>query len=358
MKRITIGILCLCACTLLAVKCHDDDGLMFCSFNYGKVKFIPDSADGAQVVEPQFDGDKPRGTYSAEPEGLDIDEETGEINIDNSTPGKEYTITFISRDKKMRCETSIYIEEPEVKPITCVFKYEKEVYIPQEVAKGREEQLGVPMFEDELEIDGTFTVKPSGLDIDPLTGIFSVNGSASGIEYTVTYTSKDGNTSCETSVIISGIDYLDAIVDVSSPETSTVRPILDALIDSQAPTGDGFYDVDGSARQSNLAIDPNTGVIDLRTTLQQIDLREFGGNGQEPVIPSEQFSRKYTIKYSFNKDDADLVSSVEIVIYWFPTDEDIPQELLDLLKDKQLYPENGRTLRPPPLLMGKGNYTN
>jgi hypothetical protein len=328
---------------------------MFCSFNYGKVKFIPDSADGEQVVEPQFDGDKPRGTYSAEPEGLDINEETGVINIDNSTPGKEYTITFISHDKKRRCETSIYIEEPEVKPITCVFKYEKEVYIPQEVTDSKENQVAKPIFEDGTEMDGTFTVKPTGLDIDPLTGIFGINSSVSGIKYTVSYHSNDGITSCQTSVVISGIDYLDAIVDVSSPETSIVRPILDAQIDSQVPAG--IYDVDGSATQQNLVINRQTGEIDLRTTFQQIDQAEFNGNGQEPVIPAG-FSRKYTIKYTFDRGDNVVISSLDVVVYWFPTEEDIPQELLDLLKDKQLYPENGRTLRPPPLLMGKGNYTN
>lgn len=356
MKKITIGILCLCAFTLLAVKCHDDDGLKFCSFNYGKVKFIPDSADGEQVVEPQFEGEKPRGTYSAEPEGLDIDQETGEINIDNSKPSTEYTITFISRDKKFSCETSIYIDEPKVVPKECKFKYEKEVYIPQEVAKGTEDQLGIPIFEDSTVIDGTFTVEPPGLDIDTKTGIFGVNGSVSGIKYTITYTSKDGITSCQTSVIISGIDYLDAIVDVSTPETSTVRPILDAQIDSQAPIG--IYDVDGAATQQNLAINRETGEIDLRTTLQQIDREEFNGGGEVPALPIG-FSRKYSIKYTFDKGDNELlVSSLEVVIYWYPTEEDIPEELLILLRDKQRFPENGRTLHPPPLLIGKSKTLN
>ena len=355
MKRTTIAILCLCASVLLAVKCDDDDP-MFCSFNYGKVKFIPDSTDGEQKVEPQFEGNKPRGgTFSAEPEGLDLDEATGVINIDNSKPATEYTITFVSKDKKTRCETSIYIDEPKVTPKECEFKYEKEIYIPQEVADAKEEQLGVPIFEEGFVIDGTFTVEPTGLDIDPKTGIFGVNGSVSGIKYTVTYTSADGNTSCETDVTISGIDYLDAIVDVSSPETSVVTPILDAQIDSQAP--EGIYDVDGSATQQNLAIDRQTGAIDVRTTLQRIDQAEFGGTGQEPVIPSG-FSRKYTIKYTFDKGDNEVViSSLEVLIYWYPSEEDIPEDLLILLRDKQRFPENGRTLRPPPLIAATNNYT-
>lgn len=355
MKRTTIAILCLWAYVFLAVKCDDDDP-MFCSFNYGKVKFIPDSADGEQVVEPQFDGEKPReGTFSAEPEGLDLDEETGAINIDKSEPSTEYTITFISKDKKTRCETSIYIGEPEVVPTTCVFRYEKEVYIPQEVTDAKEEHLAAPVFDDSTVIDGTFTVEPSGLDIDPKTGIFGVNGSVSGIKYTVTYTSADGNTTCQASVTISGIDYLDAIVDVSLPETSVITPILDAQIDSQAP--EGFYDVDGSATQQNLVINRQTGAIDVRTTLQQIDQAEFGGSGQEPVIPSG-FSRKYTIKYTFGRSDNEVVvSSLEVVIYWYPSEEDIPEDLLTLLEDKQRFPENGRTLRPPPLIAATNNYS-
>ena len=356
MKRTTIIILCLCAYVLLAVKCDDDDDPMFCSFNYGKVKFIPDSTSGGQVVEPQFDGDQPQGgTFSAEPEGLVIDGETGAINIDESTPDTEYTITFISQDQKTRCETSIYIGEPEVEPKVCEFRYEKEVYIPQEIIEANEDQLPAPIFDDSTVIDGTFTVEPTGLDIDPQTGIFSVSGSVSGVKYTVTYTSKDGNTSCQTAVTISGIDYLDAIVDVSSSETSVISPILDALIDSQAP--EGFYDVDGSATQQNLAIDRQTGDIDVKTTLQQIDQEEFGGIGQEPVIPPG-FSRKYTIKYTFDKGDELLVSSLEIVIYRHISEEDIPEDLLILLEDKQRFPENGRTLRPPPLIIATGNYTN
>jgi len=354
MKRTTIAVLCLCAYIMLAVKCDDDDDPMFCSFNYGQVKFIPGSTEEDQLVEPQFEGEKPKGTYAAEPEGLDIDEETGVINIDNSTPSTEYTISFLSEDKKTRCETSIYIGEPKVVPKECVFKYENEVYVPKEVADSKEEQLGVPIFEDGFEVDGTFAVEPDGLDIDRQTGIFGVNSSVSGIKYTVSYTSKDGNTTCETQVTISGIDYLDAIVDVSSPETSMVRPILDAEIDSQAPAG--LYDVDGSASQQNLSINRETGEIDLRATLQQIDQAEFDGNGQEPAIPAG-FSRKYTIKYTFDRGNEELViSSLEVVIYWYPSEEDIPEDLLVLLRDKQRFPENGRTLRPPPLLMGSGKY--
>ncbi len=355
MKRITLGILCMCTLALLAVKCHDDDDNMFCSFNYGQVVFIPANTDEDQMVEPIFEGDKPKeGTFFSEPDGLDIDENTGVINIDNSTPAKEYTITFISEDKKTRCETSIYIDEPEKQPQTCIFKYDTTIYIPREVADLKEDQLGIPSFEDSTVVDGTFSVEPPGLDLDTKTGVFSVNGSVSGHKYTVTYTSKDGLTSCQTSVIISGIDYLDAIVDVSKPETSVVRPILNAQIDSNAPRGQ--YDVDGSATQQNLVIDRETGAIDLRATLQRIDSIEFKGNGEEPAIPASKFERKYTIRYTFDEGEG-LISSLQVIIRWFPSEEDIPQELLDLLKDKQRYPENGRLQHPPPLLMGKGNYT-
>ena len=355
MKRISIGILCICAFTFLAVKCHNDDDEMFCSFNYGQVVFTPGKTEQDQMAQPVFDGDKPKqGTYSAEPAGLVIDENTGEINIDQSTPAQEYTITFLSKNKKTRCQTSIYIEEPEVTPQTCVFKYPKEVYIPQEVADIKKDQIGVPVFGDGTEIDGTFSVEPPGLDIDPKTGIFSVNGSESGIKYTVTYISNDRVTSCNASLIISGIDYLDAIVDVSSPETSVVFPILDAQINSRPPIG--FYDLDGSASQQNLVIDRETGAIDLRATLQQIDKTEFNGDGKEPAIPSSSFSRKYTIKYTFDRDDEPLISSLDVVIYWFLKEEDIPEDLRKLLEDKQRLPNNGRTLHPPPLLMGKGSY--
>lgn len=350
MKKTTIVVLCLCTIVLMAVKCEDDDDPNFCSFNYGKVKFTPGTTDEDQIVEPQFDGDEPKdGTYSAEPEGLDIDENTGAINIDNSEPG-EYTITFVSQGRKHKtttCETSIYIEEPEVEPTECVFKYEKEVYVPQETSGRQEDQVVAPIFEDGTVIDGTFTVEPTGLDIDPKTGIFGVNSSVSGGEYTVTYTSKDGYTTCKTSVVISGIDYLDAIVDVTTPETSVVTPVVDAQPDIPAPQG--FYDVDGSATQQNLVINRETGAIDLRATLQQINEQEFVG----AIIP-DGFSRKYTIKYTFTSNDVQLISSLEVVIYWYL--DEIPEELLALLENKQQFPQNGRTLRPPPLLVGKGQY--
>lgn len=234
-------------------------------------------------------------------------------------------------------------EEP--KKTTCNFTYDSDIYIPT----NKVTQLITPTLSDTTG-GGTFTVEPQGLDIDSKTGTININTSESGVQYYIKYTSPDGNNTCETSITISGIDYPSDTFKLTIEDRFIVEPFLDADRDQTAPPG--IYDQPGQlgrpdvvpASEFGLAIDTNTGTIDLRQTIENI--RASG------VEVENGFNREFEIVYAL-EGKQDLVSSIKIIVFFFETVDDIPQELLNILAEKQRFPRNGKELgKQPPYLIG------
>lgn len=246
-------------------------------------------------------------------------------------------LLFFSCEEVCNCP-----EEPE--QTTCNFSYDGNIFIPT----GKGVQLITPTLQDTVG-GGTFTVEPEGLDMDSKTGTININTSEAGIEYYITYTSLDGNNTCETSLIVSGIDYPSDTFRLTNEERYVVEPFLDANPDQTAPVG--IYDQPGQfgrpelqpASEFGLAIDGRTGAIDLRQTIA--NLREMG------VIVENGFSREYEIVYALEGKPG-LVSSIKVVVFFWESIEEVPQELLNILAEKQRFPRNGKELgKQPPLLL-------
>lgn len=341
------GVLaCLSSCDYF---CDCEEETTPCAFTYDRLIYTQGvDADPA----PQFEGTEmdPEGTFSAytdNSEGeLVIDSLSGIIDVDASDVG-EYTVVFTLDDGETTCETQVAIEVGEPEVMECNFSYGTDVVSPGE------KNLLRPVFDDETTINGTFTVTPSGLDISTDEGVISVNTSASGQRYRITYTSADKQTHCETELLISGIDYLDQIVDLDDDLPDVVFPILDAdpEYEEQIP---GFYDVDGSAQAQGLSIDQETGEINLSETLDQVD--NLRRNNELPLI-AEGEPLRFTFSYRLNRNQEQpfpLVNTVSIVIYWF--ENEIPEEIQELLRQKSKYPiTNGREMSPPSMLIAKGS---
>ncbi len=313
-------------------------------FMYDQLVYTPSGGSaGEQVVKPTFNGDQPAGIFSAQPTGLAIDSLSGEIDVNTSTAG-EYTVVYTLDDGTTTCETQIAIGEKDPGVKECVLSYETDVIVP-----GQRDLLR-PVFQDDTKLDGTFTAVPPGLDISFDEGIISVNTSASGQRYRIMYTSADKQTHCETELLISGIDYIDQIIDLEDDLPDTASPILDADPQFEAPRGD--YDVDGSARAQGLAIDPETGEIDVRETLRLVD--ELRRQREAPLI-EEGEPLKFTFAYRIDDSgtqDVPIVSNLQIVIYWF--ENEISEEILELLEQKSKFPVNGREMSPPSMLAVRG----
>lgn len=354
MHKLTINLTALASLIILFSGCEficdcEDDGLEPCTFSYEQAAYTPDGAAGDQLVSPVFEGDIPEGTFSATPDGLAIDPKTGVIDVNASEFGKEYTVKFRIEESEVVCETNIFIDESNAQP--CDLNYETNVAIPGQM------NILEPKFGENTELDGTFTAIPPGLDINPESGVISVNTSEAGVEYRIMYTSQDKNTMCETTMLVSGIDYLDVIIDLESNEPDSIFPILDANPEQRAPQGK--YDADGRARLQGLSIDPDTGAINLLQTLQQVnDLRQE--REEEPnengLYIDDGEKLEFTFAYIVGNPnvDTDVLATQEVVIYWF--EKEVSEEIRKLVEEKSLYPINGREMSPPPLMVARGSF--
>ncbi|MEN7546614.1 hypothetical protein AAG747_01765 [Rapidithrix thailandica] len=193
-------------------------------------------------------------------------------------------------------------------------------------------------------IEGTFTVKPEGLDIDSRTGVINVNTSEAGQRYYINFTSDDNRYLGDTSLLISGIDYADSLYNLDEGQDLAL-PILDEDPDLALPSSI-FFDAEGGAVQEGLEIDLVTGAIKLKETLQNQE--SLQGTPLE-----DGFTKRFEIPYSYNviqnNQPIEVKSRITLQVFYFTSRDRIPEELLQLLEEKQLYPKGGKTdgTRPP-----------
>ncbi len=180
--------------------------------------------------------------------------------------------------------------------------------------------------------------------MDSRTGAINVNTSESGAQYYICYVSAEEDTVCETSIIISGIDYLDSIY-VLADEEFEAAPIFNASIEARPP--EGLYDEAAIGRleqdkvpasATGLVIDNATGIIDLPGTLES--LRRLEGE------LADGFTREFEIFYAIG--GTRFLNSTRVQVFYYETRGAIPAELEQLYRDKQRYPINGREDRERP----------
>ena len=347
MHKLTANLLALASFIILFSGCEyicdcEDDGPEPCAFSYENIVYTPDGAPGDQLVSPMFDGEMPSGSFSAMPEGLAIDAETGVIDVNASEYGKEYVVKFRIKESEVVCETNIFIDEPKAQ--FCDLDYETHV-----VAPGEKDFL-VPSFASGYVPDGKFSAYPSGLDISPDKGIVSVKTSTSGVEYTITYISKDKKTICQTTLLITGVDYPERIINFDEGE-SILTPEFNEQDGERSTIGS--YD----ASPSELVFEETSqgeldGSINIRSTIIAIQEEEFQGE----QLP-EGFARDYTITYSLF-DNFETTSSVELRIYYYSSLEalqELAPELLEAIEDRGQSTDNGRIEKNPRYVIAIGD---
>ena len=307
------------------------ESLNECQFSYGPISFTQGPPSQTQEISPVFSEGEISGTFSSQPNGLVLNEETGIININESDPG-EYTITH---EGETTCETRILILEGIQE---CQLNYGTSIVAPGEV------DFLLARVDEKPTEGGKFYAIPDGLAISSTNGSIDVAASEAGIEYMVYYESEDGNTFCQTQITISGINYTDTKVDFDQEE-GIINPVYVEDGEQQAPGGN--YDLNGNAREENLSINPETGAIDLRATLQAIDEAEFGCE----LAPG--FSRTFTISYVLPEEE--IASSIELQIFWYENVDQIPDDIVEVFEGKGI-PINGKIEKRPPYILTVGDY--
>ncbi len=202
---------------------------------------------------------------------------------------------------------------------------------------------------------GYFKAYPSGLTIDSVSGAINVNLSETGIRFKVIYFNLSNKPLDSSKIIISGIDYKDAIVRLTATPIAydTIFPIYNGNSSLLLPCGNEDEDDDGDlddddnlcvfdetdldndgnddipgAIQEKLLIDIKTGTIDLEASFYA---GIFGSSN-----PANGIIKNFTMYYRLNDFSNRALNKIDIRVYHYQQISDIPQTLLDELNERKL----------------------
>jgi hypothetical protein len=195
--------------------------------------------------------------------------------------------------------------------------------------------------------EGTFKAIPEGLSLDPVTGAINVNESLSGMRYKVYYVAKNGRLVDSTPVVISGIDYEDAILTMSNGILPNSKDILspiyngdkslklprklitsasDNVFNETDLNNDGKEDLAGAV-QETLVVNKKTGAINLKASIRA---GLFGS-----ASPSNGSTKDVDLYYRINDKSKKKLNKISLRLYYFNTKEDVPASLLRILEERK-----------------------
>jgi len=188
----------------------------------------------------------------------------------------------------------------------------------------------------QTELEGTFSASPKGLlALDPNTGEINLRRSETGISYTINFVSDDGLVNASQELLISGIDYRQGLFGKES--LGKLVPVYNNDPTLTLPRG--------SFRASSelVALDPETGIIDLRQTFLNGALGKDGHG-------------IFRIKYQLQDLSEGAINSIQVEIYHFESVESIPATLVaKVSQDKGTYrsgeEEEEDDERPPTVII-------
>lgn len=165
---------------------------------------------------------------------------------------------------------------------------------------------------------------PEGIEVDETTGAIDVNKSEAGLRYLVTYVSPAGDTST-TRVVISGITFTDNFYHLSSGD-SVANPVYNATTGLALPLNGSIFDEGNGANSGGCAIKTDNAKINLAQTVR---------NGVFGDKPKNDERKDFDIFYRLNDPSEKALNKLKVRVYYYDTMEDVPDDLLKTLEDRQ-----------------------
>ena len=178
---------------------------------------------------------------------------------------------------------------------------------------------------------GTYEGFPDGIEIDENTGAINVSDSETGLRYRITHTSPSGKQT-ETLVVLSGITFTDKYYFLSQSD-SIAFPVYNADKNRELPLQGSVFD------EGEIA---NTGGCSVRTTNGQINLAETIRNGVFGDVPENDKRETFEIKYRINDRSGKAENKLKVLLYYYETINDVPEDVLETLRERE---EEGVFLR-------------
>ncbi len=200
---------------------------------------------------------------------------------------------------------------------------------------------------------GRFKSIPYGLSLDSTTGRINVTQSETGMRYKVYYVSTSGVALDSVKIVISGIDYKDAIYEIAATPNAydTAFPIYNARPNLLLPCGDDDEDDDGDTDdddnacvfdetdlnddgnddipgviQDKLLIDIKKGTIDAEASFHA---GVFGSSN-----PANGVVKDFTFYYRLQDASNRALNKLTVRLYHYKKRSDIPQALLDTISTR------------------------
>lgn len=251
------------------------------------------------------------GSYGGIPEGLEINESNGEINVTKSESGLKYKVFFIPKNTSDTCFTSLTISG---------IDYKSKIYI---LDQG--DSLAIPIYNS----NANFTVPGGRQTADGGSGGNSGSGSSgSGSGSSISANSGSGSSNSGKS---GGSEFDD---------------------DDDDDDGDGTADEPLPGQQvipQGVAIDKANGKIALKKSLR---------NGLFGTNPSNGTTKKFKIYYRLDDPSDKALNAIEVQFHYFTNPGDIPIELKNSILEKNQSTSKGRIAaesvrkpRPPDIVI-------
>lgn len=185
---------------------------------------------------------------------------------------------------------------------------------------------------------GTYSAFPDNLQMDPATGHITVgvNGndgnSQTGMWYKIKFRSDTGAETDSTMVLLSGLTYVDAFYNLKQND-SIIYPIYNADPTKAIPPGN--YDLKGD---DDFAINPANGQINIKECFRRgFFTKEANGEGWKTA----------KIRYAINDKSNGATNSIDVVLYYYRTMDDVPSNVSALMQAHQRMTLGFATARIP-----------
>ena len=176
-------------------------------------------------------------------------------------------------------------------------------------------------------VQGEYTSFPEGLELDKKNGNIDVSDSETGLRYRITFTPDDGSAPVSTTVLLAGINYEDAF-HVLANNDSITRVIYNGDDGNAIPMSPGktVFDINGKCSKEGIAINRNDGSINLAQTIR---------NGFFGKHPDNDTRQEFELEYTIDDGSKQTKQEIKIKLYYHNTIDDIGDDLLQLLKDRE-----------------------
>lgn len=183
--------------------------------------------------------------------------------------------------------------------------------------------------------NGKYLSWPVGMVIDSITGAIDLTGSETGLKYAIGFVKNGTTDTCISTLIIGGMSYPDSIYVLQSGQDKAL-PYFNAdpnLLNVCNGNGNGSgcaFDVTGSAAGQKVIVDPGSGQIDLKKTLNGTGLL----GGAFGLLPVNGQTITTTIYYTLNDGSNNAVQHIDVQFVYYDSKSLINLALLNNILTK------------------------